>query len=350
MSRYYSIEIGGTTPQATPVPGGSTTPSLSATFTNMYGGKWDPGAPMIDLDIQASSMDQAFGLAATVTIWGVSLKQIAQASNFNGSSIIIRAGMQNGLPLATAAVNNNQQGIILTGQVFSAFGNYIGVNQSLILQCSVTGLLTQANPGNIVFNWTKGQQMGIAIYNTLHAAYPNAVIQGYQSISQKLVQGQDEPSTYDTINQFSTYITNKSQAIIGGSYSGVSIYPNGLGFQVFDNSNTTAPVTAIKFQDMIGQITWLGINQVSFSTVLRADLTVGSNVSFPPVASFQTTTTTNSYAAFRNSATFSGTWIIQYVRHVGNNRAPDATGWISTYQAYAVGADQLVTSTGNTSA
>jgi hypothetical protein len=83
---------------------------------------------------------------------------------------------------------------------------------------------------------------------------------------------------------------------------------------------------------------------------MRADLTVKSTVKLPLLAGVQAITTAGSGSNARAANTFTGTWQINYVRHVGNSRAPDAQSWISTFQAITNTASPAITSVGNSSA
>lgn len=334
MSRFYSIVIGAS-------PSGN----QGATFTNMVNGKPDPGALMVELDLQEGVMATPSG-DTSVKIWGVSLQQISQASDFNQAPITISAGMQPGLPLATAATS--QAGIIITGLIRQAFGNWLGTSQSLDLIVQADGGATQAQPANIVFHQAAGTQMADAIQSTLSTAYP-----GYKlniNVSSNLVLPADEAGYYSTMEQFALYLSSLSQSILPDNYSGIDIVVGQNAIDVFDGSIQSNPIQ-IQFQDLIGQPTWLGTNQVQFSTVMRADIRNGSFIKFPPLSQSQTITTAQSFSQFRDKSTFQGTWLVTgLVRHVGNSRAPNAQSWISTFQCVSVGSPDAVTAANNSAA
>lgn len=346
MSRYYKIVVG----QETAVPVGQATASgnLGATWTNQVGGKADLGAQMVELDLWATEFDAPAALA-TVTIWGPSKAQISQASDFNGAPIQIYAGMQNGLPLATAAVSDGQAGLLLSGTIFQSFGNYQGLSQNLVFVIQSSGLATQSQPGNYAFLWNRGEPMGQVIERTLKIANPQFQIN--VNIDPNLILTQDESGVYYTLTQFATYCRGVSQDIIGGDYSGVSMTMVDNTINVFDsNTAYVSPPKKIKTQDMIGAVTWLDIATISFSTIMRADLQVGSIVTFPPLAGQQAITTPSSGSNARAQGTFTGNWQINYMRHVGNSRAPGAQGWVSTFKANSLTANPAAVSVGDSSA
>lgn len=349
MSRYYKIVVGPET--ETPVGQAGPSNNAGATWTNNVNGRADLGAQMIEFDVHAFAFD-APAAQAFVRIWGPSKEQMSQSSDFNGAHLDLYVGMQKGLPLASAAVDGGQAGIILSGQIFQAFGNWQGINQTLDFVVIVDGGATQTQPAKLSFTWKKGDKLESVVRQVLQGAYPKLKLD--VKISPNLVLPQDEQGVYQTLQQFATYVKGVSLDIMGGgstTYPGVSIILTDGGLRVFDG--TTPPeggATAITVQDLIGQPTWLDAFTVQFSTVVRADLQVGSQVSFPPIAGATALTTPQSGSNVRSKNAFTGTWTISYMRHVGNSRAPDAQSWVSTFQAYSNQAPGDLTSVGNTSA
>lgn len=351
MSRYYSIELGpsGSSDQAaaaqSPDPAsGAATGAAGVKFTNQVDGRCDPNAWRVELDVPSYGFAAPAG-QAFVRVWGVTLQQISQASDFNGQPIKVTAGMQAGLPLASKQAA--QAGVILEGTVFQAFGNWLGVNQILDLVVTVDAGATQDAPVNITLNWTNGTSLSDAVTSTLTGAYP-----GYKvkvNISGDLVLPADECGYYQTIEQFAQYVKGVSQDIVGGDYPGVDIV---LGanktFNVYDGTSPTDP-KEVAFEDLVGQITWLGAFEVQFTTVMRGDLACGDSVTFPPALALQTTTTPASQSQARDKATFAGSWTIIYERHVGDSRSADAQAWVSTFQAISAQAPQSSTGVGDTS-
>lgn len=318
--------------------GPSPTGTAGAVWTNQVNGKVDPNAQTVEIDILAAPYAAPAG-QASVSIWGVPLQQMWQSSDFNNASIKVFGGMQAGLPLATAAAK--QSGLLLTGTILASFGNWIGANQTLNFVVTADGGATQSNPGNITICWTKGQQMSTAIQNTLSVAYPSLKLS--VNIDSRLVLPADEIGTYQTIQQFASYVKGVSQSIIGGTYPGVDIWIQDQSLNVFDGSSPVGGAngaTQINFADMLGQPTWLSPFELQFNTVMRADMTIGSTLQFPQLAQFQTVTTPQSQSQAKNKSTFSGTWTVDFMRHVGNSRAPDPMSWITSFQAYSSGIPQ----------
>ena len=352
MSRYYKILVG----PETVAPTGFTPASnnAGATWTNYIEpkngqpGRADLGAQMVEFDIWIYNLDEPVSLGS-IKIWGPSKAQISQAFDFNGAPIQMFAGMQPGLPLATLDYNSQQQGLILSGQIFQAFGNWQGINQTLDFVVMPNPGGTQDQPANASFSWIQGQPLGEAINSVLTSAFPNFKPPKI-SISKNLVLSSDEPFVYTTITQFSQYIRRLSQNILGGNYEGVRITQQSNQFLVFDGTQADDGTTSIQVatRDLIGQVTWLGPYQIQFSTVMRADIHIGDTVQFEPIAGLQAITNQQSASNVRQQNTFAGKWQIVKIRHVGNSRAPDAQSWISTFQAISQEANPEVTSAENT--
>lgn len=331
MSRYYKIVVGPET--QVPVGQMAASQNAGATWTNLVNGKADLGAQTVELDIQVYTYDAPTS-QAYVKIWGIPKLQVSQASDFNGASISVYGGMQPGLPLATAAVNNGQQGLLLQGQVFQAFGNWQGINQSLDFVVTTDFGSTQSDPGNLSFTWPKGQPLNQMVAQTLLIAYPSLAGKIQINVDPTLVLTQDEHGVFQTLQQFSSYVTGVSQDIKGGNYPGVRIAKAlAGGVIVFDGTTNVPTPTQILVQDLIGSVTWLDVATIQFTTVMRADLSVSSTVQFPPLVGAQAITTPQSGSNARIQNTFNGTWTVTFVRHVGNSRDPNAQSWVSTFQA-----------------
>ena len=312
--RYYAITI-------TDPAGVAPTRAWSSLLDS---GAFNPAAAQIELDIPtvpfATPMGQAY-----LRIWGPSLQDVAQASNFNGRNITIAGGMSKGLPLA----NPKQAGVLVIATVQQAFGNWEGINQSLDFNLIPNGVnFTQ--PANLVHNWTAGTPLATVIKNTLAVAFPTYTAN--INISPNLVLAHDEPGFSQSLVQFGTYIKSVSQAILGGTYPGVDIVLRNNVFSVYDGTTTKAP-TQVAFTDMIGQATWINPGQISFYNVMRADINVGDYIKMPPG---QVTTTPQSLSQYRQGSVFQGTFQVDMVRHVGNFRQRDGRGWVTSFYAHPV--------------
>lgn len=331
--RYYDIQIFDRVAGAeTARRRGDGTPYR---WTSYVKGQTDLGALQVEMDIPVTAFaaiegQQGGGVngGATVRIWGISLQDIGQSSDLNGATIKIYAGMQKGLPLA----NPDQKGLLCTGIVNQAFGNWIGNEMTLDMVIVTDGTApntTSATPKNLPFLWKKGTPLADAITTTITTGFP-----GYTAdvqISPNLVLAADEPGHYTSIYQFAAYLKAMSLGVLTASdYAGVDVVLDDQVFKVYDGTTPLEPKLLV-FTDLIGQPTWIGPQEIQFACVMRADISVGSYVKMPVVA--LATTTAASLPAYRNKSVFQGSFIVRQCHHIGNFRSPDAQSWISVFNA-----------------
>jgi hypothetical protein len=293
-------------------------------FTSLLpSGAVNPAALQIELDIPQSLFHLPTG-QSLVRIWGLGLQDIGNAFDLNGASISVYAGMSKGLPLANPA----QAGLLVSGQILQAFGNWIGTSQTIdLILAPATG--STATPLNFVLNWKSGQTLSEALNTTLSTALPKAKLN--INISPRLVQNHDEPGYHGTLSQLASTIFPISKSIITDStYSGVVIAYDGNTVTVTDQTTPSA-VKAIAFQDLLGQPTWIGPAQIQAKLVMRGDLDLQDVVTLPQGL---TTTTQQALTRFQDKTTFSGNYVIQEIHHWGNFRQQDADSWNTTVNMY----------------
>ena len=301
--RYYKIVVGG------------------QTYTSLVGGQSDPGALNVEFDIPVSTMSAPLG-SAFVRIWGVALQTLAQSNNLNNQSVMVYGGMSSGLPLANPA----QQGLLVQGTAFPAFGNWEGTDMTLdIYVVAPFGSPTVPAAKNVIHNWQQGQPLSTAIRNTLATAFPDFTLN--INISPSLVQSFTDTGFYQTLEQYGSYVRDISKSILGSkNYPGVLISSNGKTINVSDGTQSASGPKQIQFQDLVGQPTWIGPNTINIKTVMRGDLKILDQVKLPPSLA---TTTAASAPQFRTNSAFQGTFQINTIRHLGNFRQPDARSWVT---------------------
>ena len=324
--RYYQIVLTDPKTGAIIRPPGFAGLNLPATYTSFVNGRSLPGALNIEFDIPVVPFATPMG-GVYIRVWGVSLQEIAQSSQLNGAGAAIYAGMAPGLPLANSLAG--KRGLIAQGFVFQAFGNWINTSQSLDL-IIYPGTGTNESPKNIVLNWKAGTPLAPALRSTLAVAYPNAKIE--IAISADLVPPGDQVGAYATIEQFAEWLKGYTTNLLKGDYRGVDLKIDGTSISAYDGSTPGTPIL-INFYDLVGQPTWIDFATVQFKCPIRADLQVNSYVKMPPALA---TTQAGSFSQFRDKSTFSGTFQIVQVRHVGNFRQPEAEAWTTTYDAIPV--------------
>ncbi|WP_230951900.1 hypothetical protein [Burkholderia cepacia] len=304
-----------------------TTAAASRTWTSHPNGVFNPSAPDIEFDCPIADYATAPN-AFTITIHGVSLADLSQATNFEGMQLSLQGGMKSGLPLA----NPLQAGVLVNGQVFQSYGNWEGTDMRLDLVV-LPSSYTLDNPGNIVLNWKAAQPLGPALTNALQVAYPGVPIQ--MSISDRLVQNHDEVHFSATLQELAMFIQGITRGhFLGTDYGGVRVTLSSGRFLIWDDT-FEPPQIQIEFKDLIGQPTWVENNVMVFKTVLRSDLQVGARVLMPrglQNSPGMVTATQQSFPSTNKDyyqTAFQGLFQISELRHIGSYRSPAGTSWVT---------------------
>lgn len=285
----------------------------------------DPNALNIELDIPVSA-EALPKSGAFVRVWGIALPDLLNAKSLNKKNISVYAGMNTGLPLANPA----QQGLIVKGSIFPAFGNWVMTDMTLdmILQ-GPFGESNPSKPANVIHNWPKGQQLSQAIEQTLKTAFPKFTPK--ININPNLVLAYTDTGFYQTIGQYATYIQQISRSIINSpDYHGVHIMAQGNNLIVADGTNPPQP-KQVNFQDLIGQPIWIGPNEVQFKCVMRGDFNLGDVVTLPKTLASLNGNSGSQFSGSAASNLIQGKFLINQIRHTGNFRQPDWASWCSTF-------------------
>ncbi|MGL5386630.1 MAG: hypothetical protein ACRDCA_12380 [Serratia sp. (in: enterobacteria)] len=331
--RYYRIEL-------TDASGKPVTDANGMKIFPLYSvpekGERQISAPLqVAFDINTITMDLP-AQGAMLVIYGLPLSMLRQAVNLQNSIVTIYAGFSKGLPLANSA----QQGMILTGRVWSSYGNWEGVNQTLNLIINPMEYTTiDGEPININMSGKKGEKLADVITRTLTEAYPNKKIT--VDIHQNLILQEDWIAPFRTLTQMSLALKNITIGMNGGlRYSGVRIVVQKGEINIFDNSVTAEP---IKFyaQDIIGQPTWVGGNDhfatISVKTPMRADLSVGDHVTLPidiingPL-SILSIGSQMSIINETQRLSFTGIYVILGIRHIGDFYNGSGESWVTVFE------------------
>ena len=320
--RYYSIEIA-------PAAGG-TTPLIYT--SKAADGTPNPGALQVELDLPVNSFTAPAGLGA-IKIRGVSFADITEASYLSGPpgrAVVIRGGMLKGLPLANPA----QAGILFEGQIYQAFGNWQGTDVSLdLIVAPLAGSIDM--PVNLAGKWQTGQSLQDFLTMILQQGFPGSVITG--TLASNLVATQDVPIAFTNVVDLAQWanrvslVVNNAQGSVTTKFVGAFVTQTGNGFKLFDGTQASDQVTKIAYTDMIGNGTWLGVNQVQFKVVLRSDLAVGDLIQLPDNSNLLNIV--NSFTQFRQDVSFKNTFQIVSLRHLGNSRQADADSWCTIINA-----------------
>ena len=317
MSRYYDITL---TP--TPLSSGN----QPQTWTSFPNRTYDPGALNVQLDLLASPMATPMG-NSTISIDGISLQDLLQAQQFANMNIVVKGGMQAGLPLA----NPSQAGVLLQGMVYQSFANWVGTDMNLNFVV-IPSIYTFAKPGGLVIQWNKGQALSDAIAIMLQAAYPANPriinIGANYSTSATLTHA------VQTLPQFASWLKSITKSSSSPGVD-ITILPSGAIY-AWDGTSKGAAVS-LAFTDLIGQPKWVDQNVMQFVTIMRADIQVGSLVTMPVglqnLPGIVQTQASSLPSQLKYKTSFQGQFIVQSIRHVGNFRDSDGASWATYFQA-----------------
>jgi hypothetical protein len=293
---------------------------IAANWTSFPNGVFNPGALNVqfDMPIFRAGIQNS---AVTISIEGISLQDLNQAQNFAGMILTIKGGMGKGLPL----VNPSQAGVLFSGEIYNAFGNWEGTEQTLDFVVFPETSYTTDSPGNFVLNWNAGQALGDALTQALNVAYPGVPVK--MNISSSLVNNFDFPHFCSTFDQLGSLVHDFTKDNFDNP---VHMSMQNGSINVFDGTYNPNPIQ-LAFTDFIGQPTWIENSQLQIKTVLRADIAIGGQVLMPqglqnaPGIIMQSSQALP--GALKYKSTFSGNFGVAALRHVGNFRSADAANW-----------------------
>jgi hypothetical protein len=193
-------------------------------------------------------------------------------------------------------------------------------------------------PINLIHNMMPNMPLSGAIAQTLGTAFPAGGTN--IKINPALLLNYQDAGVYQNLQQYAQYIKNLSLNLLGGGssgYPGVNMSSHGTTMDVWDG---TAPITEgqVSVLDLIGQPTWMAPFTIHVVTVLRSDLHIGGSLTLPPTLVGVSQEAILPFASIqRTNDSFSGSFIIYRVLHVGDFRNPDGVGWSSNYEALTYG-------------
>ncbi|WP_353613965.1 hypothetical protein [Mangrovibacter phragmitis] len=307
-------------------------------FSSVLNGVFNPNCLMVEFDIQKYGMSTPAG-ECLVRVYGLDQKSMMQANqNLPGKTISVSVGMMPGLPLATAAYNEKQYGLVLEGTIWQAYGNWQGINLSLDMIIRYGPVASSSNPTgpmNVTLPWKKGQKLSVALTQCFQVGFPSytPVI----NISDNLILSYDSPMFCGTLESLSSYLNSMSKSIIRQpDYSGVEIAVVGKEIKAWDNLGNPVKQNKIKkinFNDLNGQPNWIRPQTVMLTMVMRADINVGDDIKMPKEAVQTVINLPGSLPNYRNKSAFAGVFRVTSVRIIGNSRIPDASGWTTVIEA-----------------
>jgi hypothetical protein len=341
-----SIAIQGQSVPASisPIPGAMIPGSQWCTVVN---DKNNPNALDMDIDIQVTPGGSL--LAGFITIYGISPALISQSSIFTNLQLSLYGGFFTGLPLANLEASHS--GLLCRALIFPCVGNWVGSDLSItfFLASTVSNPGGPTAPVNIIHNMPKGTPLSQAIQHALSTAFPGMPIS--VNISPNLILNYDDKGYYQGIEQYQNYVKTLSHSILGTpegtGYQGVRFDSSKGTINVFDGTSPDNTIQLV-FEDLIGQPTWVGVNQMQVKVAMRSDLSCNNRIILPP--NILTTTTQAGamtlypgmpFNQYQHGAVlnFQGAFDVIGIRHLGRFRNPNAEqNWVTIINAISGGA------------
>ncbi|HAP0139714.1 TPA: hypothetical protein IRQ32_003790 [Escherichia coli] len=296
-----------------------------------------PGCGLhVEFDFEVTGLDVVCS-GTMLTIYGLPIDMLKQSVNLQGCQVSMKAGFVQGLPLA----NKDQQGEIIYGEIYLAYANWIGTNQTLNLVINPAIRKTDdGKPFSIEGQGEAGEKVGDVLARALQKAYPNKLIDC--TVSDNLVLPESWTGKYTEIGSLAMVVKNASIAMMRNErYSGIAISILSDRIRIYDNASAKwgEPKT-IHAHELVGQPTWIAPFTVSFKCPMRGDIRCGDVVKLPEglysgAASIVMANTMAPSVIAKNSTTFTGKFLVKSVRHIGSYLTADGNAWVTVFEAYA---------------
>ncbi|EFN6231550.1 TPA: hypothetical protein JLT96_000422 [Escherichia coli] len=296
-----------------------------------------PGCGLhVEFDFEVTGLDVVCS-GTMLTIYGLPIDMLKQSVSLQGGLVRMKAGFVQGLPLA----NKDQQGEVIYGEIYLAYANWIGTNQTLNLVINPSIRKSDdGKPFSIEGQGEAGERVGDVLVRALQKAYPNKLIDC--TVSDNLVLPEPWTGKYTEIGSLAMVVKNASIAMMRNErYSGIAISILSDRIRIYDNASAKwgEPKT-IHAHELVGQPTWIAPFTVSFKCPMRGDIRCGDVVNLPEglysgAASIVMANTMAPGVISKNSTTFTGKFLVKSVRHIGSYLTADGDAWVTVFEAYA---------------
>lgn len=320
MRRYRIVITPSDTTSTNNVNGTSVSAGRSLIYDSQINGQDNPSALDIAFDVVVAGMDLALP-GSYIQVFGVPITEVSKVRRWQGAKISLWGGFSSGFPLADAS----QYGLLAKGTILQAYGNWSGLDQSVVFVLTAAGTDREVN-----FYWEKGKTLSSAVSSALYQ------YTGYKfksMLTNDAVATQTVAHYSDSIYTFGQYLKEYTNSIgLASGLNGVLLVCNGDSITLYD-SPVSSNVTTINFNDFQGQPLYFGYGGPTVQTALnlRHDLSIGSKFKFPnEVSTGYLMNTPSSMATLpKDNSIISGTFIANSIRHIGKFRDPHADSWVT---------------------
>jgi hypothetical protein len=259
------------------------------------------------------------------------------------------------------------------GGGFAGLGGDIGSALSTIASSFGAGAGWGSTPGNIIHNWLPGETLSNAIRKTLTQAFPWCTID--IGIADLLTNtGAQDSGFYSSLEQFAAFAKQTSLSMMSGTQGAAGTMSSLVGAMAKGSGNAglqsladalsaasknspgsddyhgihtfircqrvivtdNNPVNGIhvgptlRFEELIGQPTWLQSNVITFRVPMRSDIYPSLTVTLPPETLEFVTPNTEQIPGMRPTlaVNFANQPVfLKQVTAIGDSRHPDGSSW-----------------------
>jgi hypothetical protein len=259
------------------------------------------------------------------------------------------------------------------GGGLSGIADSIGQAVSAVASSFAAGAGWGSTPANIIHNWNPGDLLSNAMRQTLTKAFPWCTIDiGIADVLKN--PGAKDGGFYNSLEQFAAFAKQTSLSLMSGSQGAAGTMSSLVGAMAKGSSNAglqtlsdalgaagknapgsddykgirtflrcqriiatdNNPINGVhqgptlKFEELIGQPTWLQVNTVTFRTPMRSDIYPPLTVTLPPdTLEFVNPSLETSQVGIKSlNINFANQPVtLQQVTIIGDSRHPDGSSW-----------------------
>lgn len=285
----------------------------------------DIGVQGVSIQFSIQNFKAGESVNSQLTIHNVPVEQLGQFANLYNKRIYLQGGMRRS-PIN--GYNPPLKDTLASGYISSVIGQPNGINRELTL----------------IFQKTSTQKLTPPfILSIKQGASPDAQIQMcYQALTGgaiPLTIGGTLP-TQRNVNEKIETIEDLTRVM---NTMGLDLIETASGYrQIIKDKPTPIGVKMITSGELLGQPFAVGVGEVSITTYLRGDFSVGDIVTFSPEVFFSSQNLDNlrDVRGLVNSgkSLYGGSYVVSAVQHDGDSNNPDALQWATTLRCVRKGA------------
>lgn len=210
--------------------------------------------------------------------------------------------------------------LLLSGYISNTIGNYIESRMTFILTASPVIPSAQAKQSGVLVDIKKGDSIKQKLKIALQTLYPSSIINA-EGLEVAAVEDMQKVC-------FNSYDLRS----IADAYK-VGIYTDIQSFCITDwKIQSLYPPIIITQNEIIGNVSHIGLTTIKIDLLLRADLRIGRTIQVDPKL-FATISPSTNYITNSPKAFVTGQFIITKIWHLGDSTNDSANSWTTSIEA-----------------